>query len=91
VGNLDTTAVDIVIITVGPTTPLANRMVFVDNDDPAIEYTGDWTENGNRFQAGHVPNGLAVGNTTQRSATVGDMLTFRFAGVSEIIKSDFTV
>jgi hypothetical protein len=91
VGNLDTTALDIVIITVGLTTPLANRMVFVDNDDPAIEYTGDWMENGNRFQAGHVPNGLAVGNTTQRSATVGDMLTFRFSGASKIIKSDFTV
>ncbi|KAF8182042.1 hypothetical protein BJ912DRAFT_601602 [Pholiota molesta] len=82
IDNLDTTAVDIVIITVGPTTSLANRMVFVDNNDPAIEYTGDWTENGNRFKAGHLPDGYAVGNTTQRSTTVGDIMTFRFSGTS---------
>lgn len=91
VGNLDETAVDIVIITVGPTTSLANRMVFVDNNDHAIEYTGDWMENDSQFQAGHLPDGFAVGNTTQRSTTIGDMMTFRFSGASEIMKYGFHI
>jgi hypothetical protein len=65
-------------------------MVFVDNNDPAIEYTGDWTEHGNRFKAGHLPDGYAVGNTTQRSTTVGDIMTFRFSGVFENMTFDCT-
>ncbi|KAF8962593.1 hypothetical protein BDZ97DRAFT_1824447 [Flammula alnicola] len=90
VGHLDGTAVDMAIITVAPNTPLSNKKVFVDNNDPAIQYDGSWIENKNSFNAGTLPDGFPVGNTTQRSVTPGDTMTFRFSGTSVAIYGIFS-
>ena len=83
VSNLDGTAIDMAIMTVGPNTPLGNNSIFVDNDDPSVSYTGSWTLDQSTFHAGNVPSGSPVGNTTQTSNTVGDAMSFSFAGASE--------
>ncbi|KJA21748.1 hypothetical protein HYPSUDRAFT_67446 [Hypholoma sublateritium FD-334 SS-4] len=82
VSNLDGTAIDMAIMTVGPNTPLGNNSIFVDNDDPSISYSGSWTLDQSTFHAGNVPSGSPVGNTTQTSNTAGDAMSFSFAGSS---------
>ncbi|KJA14836.1 hypothetical protein HYPSUDRAFT_59168 [Hypholoma sublateritium FD-334 SS-4] len=88
--HLDGTAVDMVIVTVGPNTPLAGKNIFVDNNDPSIQYSGSWVENGSGFEAGSLPSGLPVGNTTQQSTKIGDTMTFRFSGTSISIYGIFS-
>lgn len=78
--HLDGTAVDMVIVTVGPNTPLAGKKVFVDNNDSSIQYSGSWAESKSGFDAGTLPDGLPIGNSTQQSTTPGDTMTFRFSG-----------
>jgi hypothetical protein len=70
------------IITVGPNTPLAGTKIFVDNNDPSLQYSGSWAESQDGFDAGTLPDGLPVGNTTQRTTSIGDTMTFRFSGGS---------
>lgn len=78
--HIDGTALDIILITVGPDTLLTDRNIFVDNNDPAIEYAGLWIEDDNIFRSAFLPDGPPVGNSTQTSTTPGDTMTFRFSG-----------
>ncbi|KJA21746.1 hypothetical protein HYPSUDRAFT_41592 [Hypholoma sublateritium FD-334 SS-4] len=82
VDHLDGTAIDMAIITVGPNTPLTNRSIFVDNNDPSIEYTGHWVEDESISRPGNLPSGPPIGNSTQTSTTPGDTINFRFSGTS---------
>jgi len=83
VDGVDGTAIDYATITVGQNTPLLGKKVIVDSDDPFVHYSGSWTRNTDRFFPGH-PNiaGLPFRNSTHRSNTPGDTITFRFTGHS---------
>ena len=67
------------IITVGSNTSLQGKTLIVDNDNPAIEYFGTWTRNTSPFKSG-IQSGFPIGNSTHRSTTSGDMITFKFTG-----------
>ena len=70
------------LITVGPNTSLQGKMLIVDNDNPAIEYSGTWTRNTSPFKSGDLQDGFPIGNSTHRSTTLGDTIMFRFTGES---------
>ena len=82
VSHLAGTAVDMALITAGPNTSLQGKTLIVDNDNPAIEYFGTWTRNTSPFVPGVLQDGFPIGNTTHRSTTPGDTITFRFTGES---------
>jgi hypothetical protein len=70
------------LITVGQNTSLQGKTLIADNDNPAIQYFGTWTRNKSPFNSGVLEDGFPVGNTTHRSTTPGDAITFRFTGES---------
>jgi hypothetical protein len=81
VDGVDGTAIDYAIITAGQHTPLLGKKIIVDNEDPSIHYSGSWTRNTDQF----VPkdfSGFPFGNSTHRSDTPGDTISFRFTGNS---------
>ncbi|KAF8968104.1 hypothetical protein BDZ97DRAFT_1655524 [Flammula alnicola] len=84
------TSLDYAIVTVGPNTPLTGKTILLDNEDPAIQYSGGWTRNTDRFDAGNLPDGLPYHNSTHRSSTPGDIITFRFQGTSAQIYGIFS-
>ncbi|KIM46780.1 hypothetical protein M413DRAFT_422146 [Hebeloma cylindrosporum] len=89
ISHLAGTAVDLALITVGPKTSLQGKTLIVDDDNSAIQYSGTWSSNTSPFNAGTLPDGFPVGNSTHRSTTLGDTITFRFTGESIFgIKSD---
>ncbi|KAK7435050.1 hypothetical protein VKT23_019858 [Stygiomarasmius scandens] len=76
---------DYVVITAGPSTPFDETTnVMVDDDDVSeIHYSGNWIRNTDIITInGGRPSGPPLGNTTHRTNTVGDSLTFQFAGTS---------
>ena len=75
-------AIDMALITVGQNTLLHGKTLIADNDNPAIKYFGTWTRNTSPFNSGVLEDGFPVGNTTHRSTTPGDTITFRFTGES---------
>jgi hypothetical protein len=82
VSHIAGTTVDMALITVGPNTSLQGKTLIADDDNSAIEYSGTWTINASPFNAGTLPDGFPVGNSTHRSTTPGDVITFRFTGKS---------
>jgi len=80
VGHLASTSVDYAIIKVGPNTSLSGTTVIVDNESPVIVYAGKWSRSTAQFNAGSLPGGFPYGNSTHRSSSVGDSITFRFTG-----------
>ena len=70
------------LITVGPNTSLQGKTLIADDDNSAIKYSGTWTGNASPFNVGTFPHGFPVGNSTHRSTTPGDVITFRFTGKS---------
>lgn len=86
VDHLDGTSVDMAIISVGENTSLANKVVFVDDLDSAIQYSGSWVQDTGGFNAGTLPDGLPIGKTTHRSSTVGDTITLRFTGTNRALR-----
>ena len=82
VSHLIQTSVDMALITVGPNTSLQDKTLIADDDNSAIEYSGTWRRDTTPFNAGTLPDGFPVGNSTHRSTTAGDIITFRFTGKS---------
>ena len=80
VGHLAGTSVDYAIIKVGSNTSLSGTTVIVDDESPAITYSGGWSRSTAQFNAGTLPDGFPYGNSTHRSSNVGDSITFRFTG-----------
>ena len=78
----DETSIDYATITVGQNTPLSGKTIIVDNEDSAIHYSGNWTRNTDEFFPVGLPKGLPFRNSTHRSATPGDTITFLFSGQS---------
>jgi len=75
------TSLDYATIAVGQNTPLSGKKIIVDNDDPAIHYSGNWTRNTSKiFPGGGLLKGLPFRNSTHRSTTPGDTITFLFSG-----------
>ena len=76
----DEAALDYATITVGQNTPLSGKTIIVDNEDSAIHYSGNWTRNTDEFFPVGDPKGHPFRNSTHRSATPGDTITFLFSG-----------
>ncbi|KAJ7165474.1 hypothetical protein C8R43DRAFT_878501 [Mycena crocata] len=74
---------DYAIITAGTSTSLSGTTLIVDDNDPDLVYGGRWTNNRDLFTIGHgQPSGLPFQNATHESNTIGDSMTFQFAGTS---------
>jgi len=80
VDGIDGTSLDYATITVGQNTPLLGKTVIVDNEDPLVHYSGTWTRTPDKFIPGHIPSGLPFRNSTHRTTTPGDSITFQFTG-----------
>ncbi|KAJ7471071.1 hypothetical protein FB451DRAFT_1559547 [Mycena latifolia] len=90
VDNLVLVDLDYATVTAGPNTPLNGTTLIVDDDDPEIIYAGNWMTNKNFFTTGHgQPSGLPFQNATRQSNTIGDSLTFQFAGTSVAVRGVF--
>jgi hypothetical protein len=74
------TSLDYATITVGQNTLLSGKKIIVDNDDSTVHYSGGWTRNTDKFVPGGLPKGLPFQNSTHRSTTPGDTITFLFSG-----------
>lgn len=90
VDGVDGTSLDYATITVGEKTPLTGRKIIVDNEDPAIRYSGTWTRTPDEFIPGHIPAGLPFRNSTHRSTTAGNTITFKFSGTSLAVYGVFS-
>ncbi|KAF8155938.1 hypothetical protein B0H34DRAFT_659542 [Crassisporium funariophilum] len=88
-GHLAMTAVDFALVRVGSQTPLSGKRVFVDNDNAAFKYDGTWSRETGQFNAGSLPDGFPVGNSTHRTSTPGSTMTFRFSGTAASIYGIF--
>jgi len=80
VSGLATTSVDFAVVTAGENTPLSGKTVVVDNESAAISYSGAWTRNEGQINVGTLPDGRPYGNSTHRTSSVGDSMSFRFTG-----------
>ncbi|KAF8878210.1 hypothetical protein BD779DRAFT_1474887 [Infundibulicybe gibba] len=80
--NIAGTSVDFMVVSSGPSTPLAGQKIIVDDDDPSIIYSGDWTRNRSPYYSAEPPNGLPFRNGTHQSMTPGDTAIVRFTGSS---------
>jgi hypothetical protein len=82
VDGVDGTALDYATIAVGQNTPLSGKKIIVDNDDSTVHYSGSWTRNTEEFFSGGDSKGHPFRNSTHRSTTPGDTITFLFSGQS---------
>ena len=82
VDGVDGTSLDYATITVAQDTLLSGKDIIVDNDDSTVHYSGGWTRNTDEFFSGQIPKGLPFRNSTHRSTTPGDTITFLFSGQS---------
>ena len=85
VNGMAQTALDYATITAGQNTPLSGKKIIVDNDDSTVHYSGGWTRNTDEYIPGGVPKGRPFRNSTHRSTTPGDTITFLFTGQSPTI------
>ncbi|KAF8878216.1 hypothetical protein BD779DRAFT_1555101 [Infundibulicybe gibba] len=86
--NIAATAVDVVVISAGPSTPLSGQTVIVDDDDPSISYSGHWSRN-EPFITSEGAGGLPFHNGTHQSTTPGDTASIRFTGASVAVYGIF--
>ncbi|KAG6847796.1 hypothetical protein H0H93_005942 [Arthromyces matolae] len=78
------------MITAGSNTPLSGQTLIVDDDDPAIAYSGSWARKTGRFHSPPDPSsGQPYGNVTHESASPGASATFTFFGSSISVYSVF--
>ncbi|KAF8878217.1 hypothetical protein BD779DRAFT_1219268 [Infundibulicybe gibba] len=89
VDNIAATAVDIVVISAGPSTPLSGQTVIVDDDDPSIIYSGNWNRNENPYVTSEAAGGFPFHNGTHQSTTPGDIASIRFTGNSVAVYGIF--
>ena len=82
VDGVDGTTLDYATITVGQNTPLSGKNIIVDNDDSTVHYSGSWTRNTDEFISAVDSKGHPFRNSTHRSTTPGDTITFLFSGQS---------
>ena len=76
-------SLDYATIIVGQDTPLSGKKIIVDDDDSNVHYSGNWTRNKDLFFPGlGSSKGLPFRNSTHRSTTPGDTITFLFSGQS---------
>jgi len=75
------TSLDYATITVDQNTSLSGKKIIVDNDDPAVHYSGNWTRNTSKSVSGDISlKAFPFRNSTHRSTTPGDTITFLFSG-----------
>lgn len=82
VGTLDLLPTfDYLTVTAGPSTPLQNRALIVDDTDPSLVYAGEWTVQPPKPLLLDFSTGL-FRNTSHWSSRVGDTIEFQFTGKS---------
>jgi hypothetical protein len=76
------TSVDFVVITAGQSTPLSGETLIVDDSDPSITYSGNWSLNTNTYTSRDAPPvGLPYGNATHQTSSAGSSATIQFSGM----------
>ncbi|KAG6890645.1 hypothetical protein C0995_006621 [Termitomyces sp. Mi166 len=87
-GGLDTPTFDYLVVKAGPSTPLINRAIIVDDADPSFVYGGSWST-----QISSPPTSdfstASFCNTTHWSMDAGDTFRFNFTGSSVAIFGSF--
>ncbi|PPQ67763.1 hypothetical protein CVT24_002773 [Panaeolus cyanescens] len=79
----DWEALDFMLVGVGPHTNLDGKVLWVDNEDPQIQYSGTtWRRNSARLDGSYPSYTTPIGNSTHQASTPGDLLTFTFYGAS---------
>ncbi|KAJ3537742.1 hypothetical protein NMY22_g5468 [Coprinellus aureogranulatus] len=77
-------AVDFAIVSItDPDTPISrDQKVLVDDQDPAVRYSGSWksTTDSQFLNFNPFPGGVPIMNSTHQAQASGDCLEFRFAG-----------
>ncbi|KAH0586164.1 hypothetical protein H2248_007428 [Termitomyces sp. 'cryptogamus'] len=87
-GSLDTPTFDYLIVEAGPSTPLQNQTIVVDDTDPGLIYGGNWSTQ----IPFPMPRDLSTAffrDTTHWSKNAGDTLEFNFSGSSVAIFGAF--
>ncbi|GLB38318.1 putative ribosomal L28 family protein [Lyophyllum shimeji] len=69
---------DYIVVTAGPSTPLAERTIIVDDSDSSILYNGGWSTEQPSITLD--PTITPFQNTTHWSTAVGDTIKFQFTG-----------
>ena len=89
--HIPSISVDYAVVTAGQNTPLSSdTTLIVDDGDPSIRYTGDWTRNTNIFTSSDNPMvGLPHGNATHQSTSTGASATFGFTGMFTFSLAEF--
>ncbi|KAG5648429.1 hypothetical protein DXG03_005003 [Asterophora parasitica] len=87
-GELELPTLDYLIVKAGPSTPLQDRTIIVDDGSPSLTYAGDWTTDivhplANNFST------TAFKSTIHWTKTVGDTLQFNFTGSAIAIFGTF--
>ncbi|PPQ79302.1 hypothetical protein CVT25_002579 [Psilocybe cyanescens] len=83
------TSLDYAVVTVGPSTPLTNEHIIVDNDDPSVTFNGTWGRSQSMFNSGPQPDGFPYHNTTHQANAVGSSFTYLFSGRSAAVYGIF--
>ncbi|KAF9044971.1 hypothetical protein BJ165DRAFT_127259 [Panaeolus papilionaceus] len=76
-------AVDYALVVVGPDTELDGKTIFVDDNDPQIQYHGSgWKINNTSvYDSNHDRILTTAQNTTRQTTQVGDSFSFAFLGM----------
>lgn len=80
-------AMDVAIVKTSKDTVLPQQVLLVEDDDPAIVYSGNWKKNGNVINGDNTTRPLLItmNNSTTQSTTEGDSMTFHFSGTSATV------
>lgn len=80
-------AFDVAIVKTSKDTVLPQQVLLVEDDDPAIVYSGNWKNNGDVINGGNttLPSMIPMNNSTTQSTTAGDSMTFHFSGTSATV------
>ncbi|KIK02426.1 hypothetical protein K443DRAFT_131870 [Laccaria amethystina LaAM-08-1] len=80
-------ALDVAIVKTSKDTVLPQQVLLVEDDDPAIVYSGNWKKNGDVINGDNTtrPLMITMNNSTTQSTTEGDSMTFHFSGTSATV------
>ncbi|KAK0202459.1 hypothetical protein DFS33DRAFT_1230918, partial [Desarmillaria ectypa] len=81
-GLVKGTDLDYVLIEAGPSTPLANSTILVDDNSTEIRYSAGWNRNNNSLDDANGVLYSFFGGATMESATENVSFSFEFAGTA---------
>lgn len=86
-GQIYNPAMDVGIVQTSKDVLLPQQLVLVEDDDSAISYSGKWKKSQDVINGDNTTRPLMIpmNNSTTRSTTEGDSMTFHFSGTSATI------